>query len=250
MTFGQLTRLLFKCVRVASGKICFQRKGCLGEQDLQRETQAAGLSLLTLGGLNTQSVLALWQLWVPFPKNLTNKGTAVPGSSTSVKLPLPHKTAEGFRVLFPLRELLASSRCYRQFLLPGTWKVPGFALYIPVRSESPSVTRSSRTLLFSCEITEFWKLKDCWEEKKPRNALISGDKNQGPREADCPRLMLVCFSPESNYLYRELWDRLPRQKYDRSILACGWQFISFTRELEIWLVPYLMPKNQCHAWCA
>lgn len=59
VTFGQLTRLLFKCVRVAAGKICFQRKGCLGEQDLQRETQAAGLSLLTLGGLNTQSVLAL-----------------------------------------------------------------------------------------------------------------------------------------------------------------------------------------------
>lgn len=132
VTFGQLTRLLFQCVSVASGKICFQRKGCLGEQDLQRETQAAGLSLLTLGSLNTQECPCPVSLHRAFascgssgalpeePDQQTAKGTAVPGSSTSVKLPLPHKTTEGFRVLFPLRELSASSRSYRQFLLPGT----------------------------------------------------------------------------------------------------------------------------------
>lgn len=130
-TFGQLTRLLFKCVRVVLEKICFQRKAGLGELGSSKEdSEAAGLSLHTLSGLNTRSALVqsactehsiLWQLWVPFPKNLTNKlrkENAVPGSSPSVKLPLPHKTAEGFQVLFPLRELLASSRCYGQFLLP------------------------------------------------------------------------------------------------------------------------------------
>lgn len=82
-TFRQLTRLLFKCVRVVLGKICFQRKGGLGELGSSKEIPRLLGSVCTLSvgltlGASLSSQLAgiiriLRQFWVPFLKNLTNK---------------------------------------------------------------------------------------------------------------------------------------------------------------------------------